>query len=83
VKEKIEVFWFSEQPYGYVTDEIVGSPDTVIKKLTEIIEHLHPGYLHIYGNEGPVPHQEVMRSIALFGREVIPALHEITLQPYA
>jgi hypothetical protein len=21
VKETIEVFWFSEQPYGYVTDE--------------------------------------------------------------
>jgi hypothetical protein len=57
VKEKIEVFWFSEQPYGYVTDE--------------------------YGNEEPMPHQDVMRSIELFGREVIPALHEITLQPYA
>jgi len=26
---------------------IVGSPDTVIKKLTEIIEHLNPGSLHI------------------------------------
>jgi hypothetical protein len=34
-------------------------------------------------NEGPMPHKEVMRSIELFGREVIPALHEITLQPYA
>ena len=21
MKEQIEVFWFSEQPYGYVTDE--------------------------------------------------------------
>ncbi len=21
MKEKIEVFWFSEQPYGHVTDE--------------------------------------------------------------
>jgi hypothetical protein len=30
-----------------------------------------------------MPHQDVRRSIALFGREVVPALHEITLQPYA
>jgi len=66
-----------------VNNLIVGSPDTVIKKLTEIIEHLNPEYLHIYGNEGPTPHKDVMRSIALFGREVIPALPEITLQPYA
>ena len=36
---------------GYaVNNIIVGSPDTVIKKLTEIIAHLNPGYLHIYGN---------------------------------
>jgi hypothetical protein len=29
-----------------------------------------------------MPHKEVMRSIELLGKEVIPALHEITLQPY-
>ena len=33
-------------------------------------------------HEGPMPHKDVMRSIELFGKEVIPALHEITLQPY-
>ena len=61
---------------------IVGNPDTVTRKLTEIIEHLSPGYLHIYGNEGPLPHEDSMRSIELMGKEVIPALHEIKLQPY-
>jgi alkanesulfonate monooxygenase SsuD/methylene tetrahydromethanopterin reductase-like flavin-dependent oxidoreductase (luciferase family) len=66
-----------------VNNIIVGSPDTVVQKLTEIIERLNPGYLHIYGNEGPMPHKDVMRSIELLGKEVIPALHEITLQPYA
>jgi hypothetical protein len=30
-----------------------------------------------------MPHQDVMRSIALFGSEVVPALHEITRQPHA
>ena len=61
---------------------IVGSPDTVVRKLNEIIEHLSPGYLHIYGNEGDMAHKDVMRSIELLGKEVIPALHEIKLQPY-
>ena len=35
-----------------------------------------------YGNEGPMAHKDVMRSIELLGKEVIPALHEIKLQPY-
>jgi alkanesulfonate monooxygenase SsuD/methylene tetrahydromethanopterin reductase-like flavin-dependent oxidoreductase (luciferase family) len=65
-----------------VNNIIVGSPETVIKKLTMIVQRLNPGYLCFYGNEGPMPHQHVMRSIELFGKEVIPALHEIKLQPF-
>ncbi len=65
-----------------VDNVIVGSPDTVTRKLSNIIERLNPGYLHIYGNEGDMDHADVMRSIELLGREVIPALHEIQLQPY-
>jgi hypothetical protein len=38
--------------------------------------------VHIYGNEGHMDHQDVMRSIELLGKEVIPALHEVKLQPY-
>jgi len=62
---------------------VVGSPATVIRKLTTTIEHLSPGYLILIGSDGNIPHKEVMRSIALLGHEVIPALHEITLHPYA
>ncbi len=51
-------------------------------KLTEVIERLSPGYLHIYGNEGAMANADVMRSIQLLGEEVIPALHEIQLKPY-
>ena len=61
---------------------IVGSPETVTRKLTQTLEKLDPGYLHIYGNEGAMPRAYVMRSIELMGKEVIPALHEIKLQPY-
>ena len=65
-----------------VNNIIVGNPDTVTRKLTEVIEGLSPGYLHLYGNEGAMGHKDVMRSIQLLGQEVIPALHEIKLQPY-
>ena len=60
----------------------VGTPDTVIKKLTEILDTVAPGYLICYGNEGDMPYEDVMRSIELIGKEVIPALHEVKLQPY-
>ena len=35
-----------------------GGADTVTRKLSTIIERLNPGYLHIYGNEGDMPHAE-------------------------
>ncbi len=54
----------------------VGSPETIIKKLRYIKEELNPGYILIYGNEGNMPHEDVMRSIELFGTKVIPALKE-------
>ena len=65
-----------------VNNLIVGSPETVTRKLRHIIQELNPGYMHIYGNEGGITHAQSMRSIQLLGKEVIPALHEIQLQPY-
>ena len=65
-----------------VNNIIVGNPETVTRKLTDVIERLSPGYLHIYGNEGAMDNSDVMRSIQLLGEEVIPALHEIQLKPY-
>jgi alkanesulfonate monooxygenase SsuD/methylene tetrahydromethanopterin reductase-like flavin-dependent oxidoreductase (luciferase family) len=61
---------------------VVGSPDTVIKKLSATIEQLSPGYLILIASDGNIPHKDVMRSVELLGREVVPALHEIKLQPY-
>jgi hypothetical protein len=51
--------------------------------LTTTIEHLSPGYLILIGSDGNIPHTEVMRSLALLGQEVVPALHAVALQPYA
>ena len=62
-----------------ISSIVVGNPETVTRKLTAVIERLNPGYLHIYGNEGHMAHKDVMRSIELLGKEVIPALHETKL----
>ena len=61
---------------------IVGSPETVTRKLSSVLDQLGPGYLLLTGNDGDMPHKDVMHSIELFGKEVIPALHEVKLQPY-
>ncbi len=61
---------------------IAGSPDTVTRKLSQILDELSPGYLLLCGNDGNMPHDDTMRSIELFGKEVIPALHEVKLKPY-
>jgi alkanesulfonate monooxygenase SsuD/methylene tetrahydromethanopterin reductase-like flavin-dependent oxidoreductase (luciferase family) len=61
---------------------VVGNPDTVTRKLTETLDLLGPGYLLLCGSDGQILHADAMRSIELFGTEVIPALHEVKLQPY-
>jgi hypothetical protein len=48
----------------------------------QTMKKLNPGYLHIYGNEGAMPHADRMRSIELMGRTLIPDSHEIKPQPY-
>src|SRR5262249_42959513 len=61
---------------------VLGNPATVTRKLTQLVERLNPGYLLVYGNEGDMAHKDVMRSIELLGKEVLPALHAIQLHPY-
>ena len=61
---------------------VVGNPDTVTRKLTELVDRLSPGYLLLCGSDGRISHADATRSIELFGSEVIPALHEVALQPY-
>ena len=56
--------------------DVSTSPETVIKKLRHVKNGLNPGYILIYGNEGAMPYQAVMRSIELLGTKVIPALKE-------
>ena len=61
---------------------VLGNPETGTRKLKTTLECFSPGYLILIGGDGTVPHKDVMRSIELLGKEVIPALHEFKLQPY-
>ncbi len=69
----------NELSYQELQDEchlVVGSPDTVIRKLRYIKEELGIGALLLEAQGGPLSHQDTMRSLELFGKEVIPALKE-------
>jgi alkanesulfonate monooxygenase SsuD/methylene tetrahydromethanopterin reductase-like flavin-dependent oxidoreductase (luciferase family) len=62
---------------AHATYQIVtGSPDTVIKKLKHITDVVDPGYLVLWGREGPMSHQTAVRCIDLLTQEVIPAIKE-------
>lgn len=56
---------------------IIGSPDTVIRTLREVLSEMRPGILAIWTNDGTISHQDSMRCLKLMGQEVLPALREI------
>ncbi len=56
---------------------IIGSPDTVINKLRDVLSRVRPGILGVWTNDGNMNHQDSMRCLELMGQEVLPALREI------
>ncbi|MEK7814397.1 MAG: LLM class flavin-dependent oxidoreductase, partial [Chloroflexota bacterium] len=56
---------------------IIGSPDTVVRDLREVLARLRPGILAIWTNDGTISHEDSMRCLELMGQEVLPALREI------
>ncbi|MXX47889.1 MAG: LLM class flavin-dependent oxidoreductase [Chloroflexi bacterium] len=56
---------------------ITGTPKTVIPKIRHVLEYLRPGQIFFWDGDGAMTHQDSMRSLRLFGEEVIPATREI------
>jgi hypothetical protein len=54
----------------------VGSPQTVLEKLSYMKETLGFGSLLLEAQAGAMGHKETMRSIELLGRDVIPQLKQ-------
>jgi alkanesulfonate monooxygenase SsuD/methylene tetrahydromethanopterin reductase-like flavin-dependent oxidoreductase (luciferase family) len=73
----------SEFPRGSFEDQIqrhsiiTGTPDTVIPKVRHVLETLRPGSIFFWDGDGAMSHDDAMRSLRLFGEEVIPAVREI------
>ena len=56
---------------------IVGSPETVIRKLRETLSVIRPGILGVWTNDGDTTHADTMRCLELMGQEVLPGIREI------
>jgi alkanesulfonate monooxygenase SsuD/methylene tetrahydromethanopterin reductase-like flavin-dependent oxidoreductase (luciferase family) len=56
---------------------VVGSPQTVLEKLSHMHERLGFGALLLEAQAGAMPHADTMRSLELLGREVIPQLQKL------
>jgi probable LLM family oxidoreductase len=54
----------------------VGSPETVAAKIVRAVEGLGLARFDLKYSNGTMPHEKLMRSIALFGREVAPLVRE-------
>lgn len=54
----------------------VGSPDTVAAKIVRAVEGLQLDRFDLKYSNGTMPHEQLMQSIELYGREVIPRVRE-------
>jgi alkanesulfonate monooxygenase SsuD/methylene tetrahydromethanopterin reductase-like flavin-dependent oxidoreductase (luciferase family) len=57
---------------------IWGTPKTVIPKVKHVLEYLRPGSIFFWDGDGAMDHEDAMRSLRLFGEEVIPAVREMS-----
>jgi probable LLM family oxidoreductase len=55
----------------------VGSPETVARKIAATASALGAARFDLKYSNGRMPHELLMRSIELYGREVIPRVHEL------
>lgn len=55
----------------------VGSPETVAKKIAATAQTLSPSRFDLKYANGPMPHEQMMRSIELIGSSVVPRVHDL------
>ena len=59
----------------------VGAPDTVAHRIADTVRALGVSRFDLKYSSGPIPHQVMMRSVELYGREVIPRVRELAGAP--
>ena len=55
----------------------VGSPETVARRIAEVVRTLDLSRFHLHYAIGRIPHEQRMAMIDLYGREVIPRVREL------
>ena len=61
----------------------VGSPETVARKIVGTLQALRVDRFDLKYSAGTLPHEAMLRSIELFGTEVIPRVRELLARPAA
>jgi alkanesulfonate monooxygenase SsuD/methylene tetrahydromethanopterin reductase-like flavin-dependent oxidoreductase (luciferase family) len=56
---------------------ISGTPATVIPKIRQVLEYIRPGSIVFWDGDGSMDHDDSMRSLRLFGSDVLPAIREM------
>ena len=59
---------------------VVGSPETCIKKITDILSVIRPGVFTVFAVQGNVSDKDRLRSVELLGKEVLPAIRRFGKQ---
>ncbi|MSQ12202.1 MAG: LLM class flavin-dependent oxidoreductase [Dehalococcoidia bacterium] len=56
---------------------IAGTPKQVLPKVQHVLEYLRPGTIFLWDGDGSMTHEDQMRSLRLYGEEIIPAAKEM------
>jgi len=56
---------------------VSGTPKTVLPRIRRVLETLRPGSIFFWDGDGSMTHEDSMRSLRLFGEEVLPAVREM------
>ena len=70
----------SDEDYQAMIDDnrlVMGSPETVIRKIREVLSEVQPGVLCMWTNDGSITHDNAMRCLQLIDQEVLPATREL------
>ncbi|MSQ11505.1 MAG: LLM class flavin-dependent oxidoreductase [Dehalococcoidia bacterium] len=56
---------------------ISGTPKAVMPKVKHVLEYLRPGTVFFWDGDGSMTHEDQVRSMRLYGQELIPAVKEL------
>ena len=57
--------------------QLIGTPEQIVKKVRTVQEEVSLGYLVVHAYYADMPVEKAERSLRLFSKEVLPALHEM------